>query len=87
MSTSKDFAEYVLNKLKNPPIFMVKSMFGEYALYAKSKVVGFICDNTVYIKILPQSIDLEKECEKDAPYPGAKLYYVGTEEQLDRIPN
>lgn len=62
-------------------------MFGEYALYAQGKVVGLICDNTLYVKILPQSIALEKECEKDSPYPGAKSYYVVAEEQLDSLPN
>ena len=86
MSTSRDFVEYVLSKLKNST-FTVKAMFGEYALYVYGKVVGLICDNTLYIKILPVSIELEKECEKDSPYPGAKPYYVVTEEQLDSIPN
>ncbi len=87
MSTSRDFTEYVLNKLKNRAVFTVKSMFGEYAMYANSKVVGLICDNTLYIKIMPESLELEKVCEKDAPYPGAKMYYVVAEEQLDSLPN
>ena len=87
MSSSRDFIDFVLDKLEEQAIFSTRAMFGEYALYANSKVVGLICNDTVYIKILPASKDLESECEKDYPYPGAKLYYVVTEEQLDSIPN
>lgn len=87
MSTSRDFVDFVLDKLKNHSAFSARAMFGEYALYANGKVIGLICDNTLYIKILPESSSLEKECEKDHPYPGAKLHYVVTEDQLDNIYN
>ena len=60
-------------------------MFGEYALYADGKVVALVCDNLLYAKICSASSILEKECEKDSPYPGAKPYYVVSEEQLDSI--
>lgn len=83
MSTSRDYVDYVLEKLHDPMVFFARAMFGEYALYANEKVVGLICDNTLYVKILPASIDLETQCEKDSPYPGAKAHYVVTEDQLD----
>ncbi len=85
MSTSRDFVDFVLDKLRDRSVFFCTAMFGEYALYAKGKVVGLICDNTLYVKILPASSVLEKECEKDHPYPGAKLHYVITEDQLESI--
>ncbi len=58
-------------------------MFGEYGLYADGKIVGFICDNQLLIKPTPQSLKLEDMCEKDHAYPGSKLYYMVSEEQLD----
>jgi TfoX/Sxy family transcriptional regulator of competence genes len=61
-------------------------MFGEYALYADGKVVALICDNQLYVKILPASAPLEKLCDKDAPFPGAKPYYLIEEAQLSTIP-
>jgi TfoX/Sxy family transcriptional regulator of competence genes len=62
-------------------------MFGEYALYADGKVVALVCDDLLYVKILPASSELENICEKDAPYEGAKLHYVVEEEQLSTIKN
>lgn len=84
MSTSKTTINFILEKLKSPR-FSTRAMFGEYALYADGKVVGLICDEILFVKILPASQDLENICEKDSPYPGAKPYYVITEEQLDTI--
>ena len=62
-------------------------MFGEFALYADGKVVALICDNLLYVKILPASRDLDSLCEKAPPYPGAKPYYLAEETQLSTIPN
>lgn len=85
MSTSKNTIEFILEKLGNTPRFTTKSMFGEYALYADGKVVAFVCDDLLYVKICPASRILEKECDKDLPYPGAKPYYVISEEQLTNL--
>lgn len=82
MSTSQDTIEYILNKLRNAPRFTARKMFGEYALYADGKTVGLVCDDLLYVKICPASAALETICEKDSPYPGAKPYYVVSEEQL-----
>ena len=62
-------------------------MFGEYALYADGKTVALVCDDLLYVKILPASSELEKICEKDTPYDGAKPHYVVEEEQLSTIDN
>jgi TfoX/Sxy family transcriptional regulator of competence genes len=60
-------------------------MFGEYALYADGKVVALVCDDQLYVKILPASEALESVCEKGEPYPGAKPHYVVEEDQLSKL--
>ena len=70
-----------------PNIFTVWAMFGEYVLYCGSKAVALICDDLLYVKITPQSLELELICEKDAPYVGANLHYVVAEEQIYSIKN
>lgn len=85
MATSKDTVEFILEKLRSPKRFSTRSMFGEYALYADGKVVGFICDDTLFVKILPASEELEALCEQGPAYPGSKLYYVVEEEDLTKI--
>lgn len=87
MSTQKETVDFILTALRSPKRFTTRAMFGEYALYADKKVVGLICDDQLYVKILPQSKELEALCEKDAPYEGAKLYYLVEESQLHTIEN
>ncbi len=85
MSTQKETIEFILEKLDNPETFSARAMFGEYALYARGKVVALVCDDQLYVKILPASKSLEKICEKDSPYPSAKPYYVIEEDQLSKM--
>ena len=90
MSTSKETVEFILDKLDDSRKFSARPMFGEYALYADEKVVGLICDDQLYVKILPASQELEKLCEQDTPYPGAKPHYVIEESQfisLSKLPD
>jgi TfoX/Sxy family transcriptional regulator of competence genes len=60
-------------------------MFGEYALYCDGVVVALVCDDTLFVKILPPSISLEKVCEKGPAYPGSKDFYVVEESEVGRI--
>lgn len=87
MSTQKETVEFILQKLGEPDKFSVRAMFGEYALYASGKVVGLICNDQLYVKILPESKELEDICEKDEAYPGSKPYYLVEEVQLSQIQN
>lgn len=87
MSTQKETVEFILEKLGHSKHFSTRAMFGEYALYADGKVVALICDDQLYVKIVPASAELESVCDTDTPYPGAKLYYLVEESQLDRLEN
>ena len=82
MATSKETVEFILAKLRDRERFSARAMFGEYALYAEGKVVALVCDDLLFVKILPASNRLEKLCEKGAPYPGAKPHYIVEEGQL-----
>ncbi len=86
MATEKETVAFILDTLGSKH-FAARAMFGEYALYADGKVVGLVCNDLLYVKITPQSIELESICEKDAPYEGAKPYYLVEEEQLRSIEN
>lgn len=85
MSTQKETVEFILEKLAYQDRFSTRAMFGEYALYADGKVVALICNDQLYVKILPASKELEDVCEKDHPYPGARLYYLVEEDQLSKL--
>ena len=87
MATQKETVQFILEKLRDPKRFSARAMFGEYALYADGKVVALICDDRLYVKILPASAELEDLCEKGRPYPGAKPHYLVEEGQLSTLPN
>lgn len=57
MSTSRNFIAYVLDQI-NDPKARIKAMFGEYALYYDERVVCLICDDTVFLKITPNTTTL-----------------------------
>jgi TfoX/Sxy family transcriptional regulator of competence genes len=82
MSTHPDTVEFILDKLGDRERFTTRAMFGEYALYAEGKTVALVCDDLLYVKILPASAELETLCEKGAPYPGAKPHYIVTEDLI-----
>jgi TfoX/Sxy family transcriptional regulator of competence genes len=87
VSTQKETVEFILEKLGNSELFDVRAMFGEYALYADGKVVALVCNDQLYVKIVPASYELEDVCEKDTPFSGAKLHYLVEEFQLSQIQN
>lgn len=85
MATRKETIEFILGKLRDRSRFSARAMFGEYALYADGKVVALVCDDLLYVKILPASQALARRCDKGEPYPGAKPHYLVEEGQLSTL--
>lgn len=87
MATRKATVDFLLEKLGSPDRFTVRAMFGEYALYADAKPVALLCDDHLFVKVLPASQSLAAVCEQGLPYPGAKLHYVLDETQWTSVKN
>jgi DNA transformation protein len=85
VATRPDTVEFILGKLCPAERFSVRAMFGEYALYADGKVVALVCDDQLYVKIVPASTSLAESCERASPYRGAKPHYLVEEWQLSSI--
>lgn len=51
-------------------------MFGEYMVYVNDKPVLLVCDNTVYVKKLPEIEELMSDAECGVPYDSAKEHYI-----------
>ncbi len=58
-------------------------MFGEYALYCDEKLPAFICDDTLFVKIIDSNEKLAVGLKKGPCYPGSKDYYIISGERLD----
>jgi TfoX/Sxy family transcriptional regulator of competence genes len=61
----------------------VRAMFGEFALYYGDKVVGLICDNTLFLKITESSSKYLGDNKTGPAYKGAKPSYIIPEEILE----
>ena len=76
MSTTPDFIDYVCEQISGAGNIRHRKMFGEYMVYVNDKPVLLVCDNTVFVKILPCIENLMENSPKGFPYKGAKEHYI-----------
>jgi hypothetical protein len=76
MATSVDFMEFVCEQIAGAGDIRYRKMFGEYMLYVNDKPVLLVCDDTVFVKMLPELDGLMADAERRLPYEG----YEGTKE-------
>lgn len=76
MATKKEFIDYVMEQIRFSGDVRYKKMFGEYMVYANEKPVLLVCDDSVFVKILPETTAALPDAIKGYPYDGAKEHYV-----------
>lgn len=76
MATSKEFMDFVHERIGLGPRITSRRMFGEYAVYLDGKVLLFVCDNSVFLKPTAAAEPLVHHLPLGAPYPGAKVHRV-----------
>ncbi len=79
MATDQDFVDYVIEQVGLGDRLTYKKMFGEYAVYLDGKVVGFACDNSLFVKPSAAAQTIAPDLPQRPPYPGAKDYPVADE--------
>ena len=84
MSTKQGTIDYILDQLVSLKNVSTRKMFGEYALYCDSKVVGLICNDTLYIKITEEGKKFVGKYYKEGyAYDGAKVSMQINEDQIE----
>ena len=76
MASSLEFVDYICEQLRGTGALRSKKMFGEYMVYLNDKPVFLVCDDTLFIKMLPCLEPLLGGHAMAAPYQGAKDHYV-----------
>lgn len=74
MSTGPDTVSFIEDQLAGLAV-STRRMFGEYCIYCDGKVVGFICDDVLFLKPSTADAELFTRTEPAPPYPGAKDYH------------
>lgn len=72
MSSTKEYAEYVLDQLSDAGEVSSRAMMGEYVIYYRGKVIGGIYDDRFLIKPTASAKALLPDAEYQIPYEGAK---------------
>ncbi|MBC3882774.1 TfoX/Sxy family protein [Undibacterium sp. LX40W] len=80
MATDISFVEFIVDQCRHAGAVRYKKMFGEYALYCDDRVVAFLCDNQFFLKPHPQLKAMLDSVNEAPPYPGAKNYYLLSDE-------
>jgi TfoX/Sxy family transcriptional regulator of competence genes len=75
MASTQSTVDYLLEQISDAGILRYQKMFGEYAIYLNEKVVGFVCDDQLYIKPTAAGREFIDKVEEAPPYPGAKMYF------------
>ena len=76
MATTPEYNEFVCERLEPFGAVRSRKMFGEYMVYLNDKPIISVCDNTVFVKILPELAAYLNDAERGFPSEGAKLHYI-----------
>ena len=82
MATKKSTIDFILDRLSHLDV-RARSMFGEYGLYCNEKVVAFVCDDQLFVKITPIGANFLDESHYAPAYPGSKDYLCVPEDRLE----
>ena len=83
MASKQSTVEFISDQLQELGNIRFRKMFGEYALYCNDKVVALICDDQLFLKPTEGGKSVISNLELAPPYPGAKDYYLITEDYWD----
>ena len=72
MASTKDYLEFVLDKLSALPGITYRPMMGEFIIYYKGKIVGGIYDDRFLVKQTKSALKLMPDAPRELPYEGAK---------------
>ena len=84
MPTKQSTADFILDQLVSAGDVSARKMFSGYALYCDAKVVGLICNDTLFIKITEQGmVFVGKDYQEGRAYDGARPSIMIDDGQLE----
>ena len=83
MASSEAFVLYVCEQIRNVGYVRYRKMFGSYMVYVNDKPILLVCDDVVFVKMLPEIEPLMHDAEIGKPYDGAKDHYILDIDDID----
>ena len=72
MASSKEYLDFILEKLSELDDISYRAMMGEYIIYYRGKIVGGIYDDRFLVKNVKAASELMPDASLELPYEGAK---------------
>ncbi|MGN1129851.1 MAG: TfoX/Sxy family protein [Ruminococcus sp.] len=72
MASSKDYLDFILNRLSELEDISYRKMMGEYIIYYKGKIVGGIYDDRLLVKPVKSALAYMPNAKFELPYEGVK---------------
>lgn len=76
MATTAEYVDFVCERIDGMGAVRRQKMFGEYMVYLNGKPIFLVCDNTVFVKIIPELSEVMADAQRGLPYPGGKEHYI-----------
>lgn len=76
MASNLEFVEFVCEQIAPCGCVRYRKMFGDYMVYVNDKPLLLLCDNVVYVKMLPVLSEMLSGNGIGTPYDGAKPHYI-----------
>ena len=81
MASSKEFIDFVSDQVASAcDDIRYRKMFGDYMLYCAGRPVFLVCDDTVYVKQIPETMAIFSahgvSPDAGVPYNGARPHWI-----------
>lgn len=76
MATSEEYLTFVCDQIERFGAVRYRKMFGDAIVYLDDRPILLVCDNTVFVKCLPETAALLSGSELGTPYDGAREHYL-----------
>lgn len=72
MASSKEYLDFILEKLSDLEEITYRAMMSEFIIYYRGKIVGGIYDDRFLVKPVKSAINYMPSARYELPYEGAK---------------
>lgn len=76
MAASEEYLTFVCEQIARFGAVRYRKMFGDATVYLDDKPILLVCDNTVFVKCLPETAALLSDAGTGTPYDGARPHYM-----------
>ena len=71
MASSKEYLDFILERLSELDDVTYRAMMGEYIIYYRGKIVGGIYDDRFLVKPTKSAVTMMPNADMELPYEGA----------------